>query len=75
MQKKKQQHKKPQKTKLVTEICFHAQSLTCLSNDSLSGFNSEYCSIVILLFPFNILFDLRFEFCVINCVTFWRSLF
>lgn len=47
MQKKKQQHKKPKKTKLVTEICFHAQSLTCLSNDSLSGFNSEYSNIVV----------------------------
>lgn len=48
MQKKtKQQHKKNPKTKLVTEICFHAQSLTCLSNDSLSGFNSEYSNIVV----------------------------
>lgn len=48
MQKKKpKQHKKPQKTKLVTEICFYAQSLTCLSNDSLSGFNSEYSNIVV----------------------------
>lgn len=49
MQKKQtnKKHKKPQKTKLVTEICFHAQSLTCLSNDSLSGFNSEYSNIVV----------------------------
>lgn len=49
MQKKQQQNniKKPQKTKLVTEICFRAQSLTCLSNDSLSGFNSEYSNIVV----------------------------
>lgn len=46
MQKKKTKHKKPQKTKLVTEICFHAH-LTCLSKDSLSGFNSEYSNIVV----------------------------
>lgn len=44
---KKNNIKNPPKTKLVTEICFYAQSLTCLSNDSLSSLNSEYSNIVV----------------------------
>lgn len=68
MQKKtKQQHKKTPKTKLVTEICFHAQSLTCLSNDSLSGFNSEYSNIVVSVqyFVWSAFWILRDKLCYI----------
>lgn len=67
MQKKNQQHKNPKKTKLVTEICFHAQSLTCLSNDSLSGFNSEYSNIVVSVqyFVWSAFWILRDKLCYI----------
>lgn len=64
---KKNNIKTPQKTKLVTEICFHAQSLTCLSNDSLSGFNSEYSNIVVSVqyFVWSAFWILRDKLCYI----------
>lgn len=44
---KKKNLKNPKKPNLWQKSGFLAQSVTCLSNDSLSGFNSEYSNIVV----------------------------
>lgn len=73
MQKTNKNHKKPKKNQTcdkkpnLTEICFLAQSVTCLSNDSLSGFNSEYSNIVVSVqyFVLSAFWILRDKFCYI----------